>query len=207
MEEELYIQKHVVLERRTLLLDGVVLCKGTMGLPVSDFFQELYRFLEINYQKFFKMDMLSKMLFLATEALLKGSGLSSTEANSNVAVVLYNSHSSFYTDKQFQETIRSDAFFPSPSLFVYTLPNMALGEVAIRNKFMGENCTFITPNFDQERCVEYVSAIMKGTYSHVICGWFDLLDDREEVELFIVSKEKSSKIFNVKNLIKPEYYV
>ena len=40
---------------------------------------------------------------------------------------------------RFQETIQhADSYYPSPALFVYTLPNIVTGEIAIRNKYYGE---------------------------------------------------------------------
>lgn len=201
MNETPYIQKQVLLEGRMLFVDRALLYRGAPNGSVSDFFAELYRFLEINYLKFFKMDMLSKTLFIASEALLHGSALATPEPKPHVALVLYNSHSSLDTDRRFQDTIKNDAFFPSPSLFVYTLPNVALGEVAIRNHFMGENCTFMAPNLDAKRCVEYVKLLInRGKSTHVVCGWFDFINDREEAKLYLVSNEKSDKIFNINNL-------
>ena len=202
MKEELYIQKRVIIEHRKLFVDGQLLFKGALNNTASDFFNDLYRFLGINYLRFFKMDMLSKTLFLATEALLKGSALPSV-GNPLVALTFFNSHSSIDTDKAFQASILSSAFFPSPSLFIYTLPNIALGEVAIRNRFMGENSTFITPKFDAKLCVDYVKPlIIKNIYTCILTGWFDFVDDKEEADIFIVSKEKTDKIFNINNLEK-----
>jgi hypothetical protein len=198
MNEPLYIQKQAILTLRSLYVDGVLLYKGEFDTLASVFFQELYRFLDICYAKFFKMDMLSKTLFLCSEALLKGTGLSSVEGNPHVAMCFFNRHSSLYTDKQYQETIQS---FPSPSLFIYTLPNIALGEVSIRNNFLGESCTFVAPEFDSTLCINYVNALMNlRKYKYVICGWFDFMDDREEAILYIVSNEKTDKLFNKKNL-------
>ena len=203
MEEKLYIQRWVTLRQRVLSIDGAVVCKGAPAAFAPEFFVEIYKFLEINYMRFFKMDNLSKTLFLSAEALLKDSGLTSADGDAQVALALYNSHSSLDTDKQFQATIQSDAFFPSPSLFIYTLPNIALGEVAIRNRFMGENCTFIASNFDTEHCIKHVKTLINSKkYNHVICGWFDFLDDREEADLFLVSHSITNKIFDINNLEK-----
>jgi len=208
--EDLYIQKQVLLEHRCLYVDGVLLHQGVPDTSASEFYKDLYHILGVNYLKFFKMDMLSKTLFIASEALIKNKALMAeanphgeplTQADAHVAMALYNSHSSLETDRQFQHSIKSGAFFPSPSLFVYTLPNVALGEVAIRNRFMGENCTFIAPEFDAERCVEYVNILInRKMYSHVVCGWFDFVDERGEAKLYLVSKDKMDKIFNINNL-------
>ena len=201
MKPPLYIQRRVTLKHRTLYVDGKALFTGAPDLAASDFLLELYRFLSLSYPRFFKMDALSKTLFLTSEALLAGSGIPLAEGDSTMGMVFYNGHSSLETDQQFQATIQSDHFFPSPSLFICTLPNVALGELAIRNRFMGENVTFIAPNFDAEGCVAYVESLFwEELYSHVLCGWFDYITEEAEADIFLISKELTNKTFHIDNL-------
>lgn len=201
MKDSLYIQREVSLKRRQLWVDGQSLFVGRPDTPSADFFTELYRLMGINYLRFFKMDMLSKTLFLASEALWAGSGLSVAEGNEDMAMVFYNGHSSLDADIQFQATLQSGAFFPSPSLFICTLANVALGELAIRHKIMGENITFIAPNFDAAGCVDHVTALFSaGGCGRALCGWFDFADHQEEADIFLISKEKTNKIFNIHNI-------
>jgi len=200
INDPLYIQRHVSLKQRRLSVDNDVVFAGELNMATHDFLTELYRFLKPDYLRFFKMDPLSKTLFLASEAILQGYDLL-PEERSETALVFYNNHSSLEVDKQFQATIKSNAFFPSPSLFICTLPNIALGEIAIRNRFMGENCTFIAPNFDAEQCVFHVEALFKeGSSAHVWCGWFDFADEVAEADIFWISREKTNKTFTTYNL-------
>ena len=97
--------------------------------------KEAYRYLKIDYFKFFKMDNLSKLGFLSAEILLEG-----IDNKEDFCVILSTSSSSLDTDTAFQETIQNvDNFFPSPMVFVYTLPNIVIGEICIRHKIHGEN--------------------------------------------------------------------
>jgi len=201
MIRDLYIHREVVIKDQRLYIDGRELFCGAAENSVQAFLGELYKFLGINYLRFFKMDSLSKTLFLASEALLQGSGLPSDSDNPRVALVLQNSHSSIDTDRQFQKTIHSEDYLPGPSLFVYTLPNMALGEVAIRNKFTGENLTFMAPSFDAESCFTYVQALFARTdIQYCLCGWFDCMEQCAEARIFAVSEKKTVRLFNINTL-------
>ena len=94
------------------------------------------------------MDSLSKMAFVASERLLEGYGERFVPRN-DVTVLFFNSSSSLAVDIDYQKTIQSnDDYYPSPSLFVYTLPNICAGEVAIRNKFCGETSFFVVEELE-----------------------------------------------------------
>jgi 3-oxoacyl-(acyl-carrier-protein) synthase len=203
MTKVLYIQREVRLEARKVYVDDVLLFEDEAADTDLAFLGKLYRHLNLSYPKFFKMDPLSKTLFLVSELLLQDTGLSSEAGDSGVAQVFQNGHASLYTDRQFQSTIHSRDYLPGPSLFVYTLANMALGEVAIRHKCMGESVTFMGSKFDTESCIHYVSAVFERDPVHtVLCGWFDYTaDEQAEARIFLVRKEKNNKIFkNIKNL-------
>jgi len=99
---------------------------------------EFYRSLQIDYPKFYKMDNLSKLGFLASEMIFNDED-NRFIPREDIAVICFNSSSSLDIDTQYQKTIHdNENYFPSPSLFVYTLPNIVTGEIAIRNKFLGE---------------------------------------------------------------------
>ena len=101
--------------------------------PSSDEMVDLYRKEVGDYPKFFKMDPLSRLGFVASEMLLKKC------PKADYGVLIFNQSSSMADDMAFQETIQDDAnWFPSPALFVYTLPNIVTGEIAIRNHFLTE---------------------------------------------------------------------
>ena len=101
--------------------------------PTAEELVDLYRSELGDYPKFFKMDPLSRLGFVASEMLLKKSPVA------DYGVLLFNHSSSMADDMAFQATIQEkDNWFPSPALFVYTLPNIVTGEIAIRNHFQTE---------------------------------------------------------------------
>ena len=89
---------------------------------------ELYNDEVGDYPRFFKMDMLCRLGFVATELLLKAEGKPRFEEGDDRAVVLFSCSGSSLSDMLFEETIRHrEACFPSPAAFVYTLPNIVTG--------------------------------------------------------------------------------
>jgi 3-oxoacyl-(acyl-carrier-protein) synthase len=120
------------------LLNGSIVIKKEVVDP-SEFLKSSYRELKISYPKFFKMDNLCKLAFLSAEVLLKDAGLSSRYTPAETGLIIQNASSSLETDEKHQESISDRGnYFPSPSVFVYTLPNIMTGEIAIRHKIKGK---------------------------------------------------------------------
>ena len=152
----------------------------------------LYRQYMGDYPKYYKMDPLSRLGFVASELLLQAEGAERFVACDNRAVVFFNHSSSICADRQYLETIVDpDNCFPSPSVFVYTLPNIVTGEIAIRNNYHGETSFYILPRRD-ERLMQQIlraSCLDLSTQSF-LCGWIDYTDDLHfEAQLKIVNRK------------------
>lgn len=141
----------------------------------------LYRSLQIDYPRFFKMDGLSKLGFLAAEMIF-GGRQDRFVPGEDTAVICFNSMSSLNTDIQYQATIAAGDFFPSPSLFVYTLPNIAAGEIAIRNHFLGETAFYVCKQFDAAQMVRTTrNAFCNKTTTAAILAWLECFGTKAEV--------------------------
>lgn len=153
----------------------------------SENFQEFakvaYKTLELNYPKFHKMDNLSKLAFLAAEMLLNDDDHSST------ALVFANSSSSLDTDFKYQESINSqDNFYPSPAVFVYTLPNICVGEISIKHKMQTENAFFVLDEFDENFLNNYSEQILRsGKADKVLCGWVELYKENYKAFVYLLT--------------------
>ena len=145
----------------------------------SDFAKEAYKNLELNYPKFHKMDNLSKLAFLASEMILKDND------HSRTALVFANKSSSLDTDSKYQESINSEEnYYPSPAVFVYTLPNICVGEISIKHKMQTENAFFVLDEFDEQFLNDYSEQILQsGKADKVLCGWVELY--RESYNAFV----------------------
>ncbi len=172
------------------------------GLP--EFLEQLYQHCRINYPKFYKMDHLSKLGFLASEILLDGSFAGETYRPDEVGVVLMNANASLDTDIRYYKTVAEMA---SPALFVYTLPNIVIGEICIRNRFKGENAFFISERFDAEFLEQYVNNLINNNILQAcICGWLELLEEEYKAAVFLVEKKEhspaNSPLFTIENINK-----
>ena len=139
------------------------------GLSPADIYKQQIG----NYPKFYKMDLLTRLAFVATELLKKVSPRGDLEGAS--PVILFNHSSSIVADRMYFDTIRDAGnYFPSPSVFVYTLPNITTGEIAIRHHLCGETSFYILPDKDEALMQQILEASLAGTSTPtVISGWVD----------------------------------
>lgn len=145
----------------------------------------LYKQMIGDYPKFYKMDGLSRLGFVASEILLNAE---KEETEEERAIIFFNHSSSIASDRNYKESIKDkDNYFPSPSIFVYTLPNIVTGEIAIRNHFQGETSFFILPDKDERMMEEILQASCRdGQSKSFLTGWIDYEDERHfEAELKI----------------------
>ena len=99
--------------------------------------------------KFYKMDDLCKLGYVAASILFDEKDMVAGAAERrDTAIVLANEVSSLDSDMKHWEAIKNNGT-ASPAVFVYTLPNLVLGEICIRHKIKGENTFFITPRIPQ----------------------------------------------------------
>lgn len=151
----------------------------------------LYREFAGDYPKFFKMDSLCKLGFMAAELLLKDL---SAEEKENAAIILFNRNGSLITDRNYQRTIGEEDYFPSPALFVYTLANIVTGEIAIRHKIYGESSFYIMERKDAKGMGSIVeSTFATSTPTFILTGWVDYECESDYLaELKIVKNEKQA---------------
>lgn len=171
----------------TVVLNGKTLEFGSRG---SALLVDIYRRCVGDYPKFFKMDPLSRLGFVASELLL-GEEKPRKQDCEDRAVVLYNRSASLADDLLYQETIQDPGnYYPSPAVFVYTLPNIVTGEIAIRNKYYGETAFYVFEDNDEEAFMAIVEQLFQdGTTTSAICGRVECEDaETFEAELFIVEK-------------------
>lgn len=165
------------------------------------FLPALYKALQVNYPKWYKMDRLAQLGILATELLFRGNAYNSAPAPFETAIVMANSHSSLDTDTRFTDQLQE---IPSPAVFVYTLPNIVIGEISIKYGIKGEQAFYIMDKPDAEFLLQYVQALFaEGQVKKCIVGWLDLFRDHYEAVLFLVTNEPGQdgeKLLNTENL-------
>ena len=170
-------------------LDGQMLVSNA---PADTLLADLYKGHIGDYPKFYKMDPLCKAGFIASELLLNAEGRRQEQWGESRGVVLFNAASSLADDRNYQATIDDpETSFPSPSLVVYTLPNVLTGEIAIRNHFYGETNFIVLPTLDSEAMTSAIEMTFSdGSLQSLVTGWVDCYSESQyDVLMLIVERD------------------
>ncbi len=164
----------------------------------AEFIKAAFKSLNQAYPKFYKMDNLSKLAFVGAEVLLNGIHLLDTYSREDIAMVFLNRASTMNTDREHQLSIDSrENYFPSPAIFVYTLPNIMMGEICIKQKIFGENLLLVTEKFDAKLLYDQTAQLMsKNKAKAVIAGWADV--DGEDYSAFLMLVEADNMVNDIK---------
>jgi hypothetical protein len=179
-------------------MNGQKIFENNASLP--EFLLSVYQHFQLNYPKFYKMDNLSKLGWLAAEVVLKDTFKPAGYQPEDVGIILANANSSLDDDVKYWESIKDVA---SPSLFVYTLPNIVIGEICIRNHFKGEQAFFVQETFDAGFMARQVGYLLdKNILQACICGWMDVFEGEYKAVLFLAEKEarENSIVFSAENM-------
>ncbi|MGB0402851.1 MAG: beta-ketoacyl synthase N-terminal-like domain-containing protein [Salibacteraceae bacterium] len=185
---------------------GVAKCNGEVvyaeALGSDDFIKGLYRHQKIGYPKFFKMDRLSRLAFVAAELALKGTNLNDKYAPERIGVYLGNRASSLDTDRQHQSSINDrENYFPSPAIFVYTLPNITIGEIAIKHKLKGPNAFFIFDKFEPQFFTDYISDQFKlNKIDACLFGWIEMDGENYEASIFLTENNNGKNVLSAETI-------
>jgi len=171
---QLKVEGEIEIQPTSVVLNGQPIATSETG---DKMLVELYRRYVGDYPKFFKMDTLSRLGFIAAEILLKNTEHRTQTAtltehgtqNTDMAVILANSKASIKNDTDYMATISNGNYYPSPALFVYTLPNIVTGEIAIRHQIQGETSFYILEN--QEQLEPIIRSTLNVKRSTILAGW------------------------------------
>lgn len=188
MTKNFFIQSYCHIKNHTVSLNGnTIFYSDEEAFP--KFIKSAAIHLETNYPKFYKMDDLSKLAFLAADILLKEHSPQSVNSD-NIAIIFSNKSSSLDTDRKHQITISDkENYYPSPSIFVYTLPNICMGEISIKHQLHSENTFFIFDKFNANQLHINADFLLKHKKADkVLCGWVDFENNNYEAFLYLVSE-------------------
>lgn len=194
------IASYCHIKNNQVSLNGSVIF-SEQNLSFSEFIKAAYKAQSTNYPKFFKMDDLSKLAFLAADILLKNQQID-LEKENDIALVFSNKAASLDTDLEYQKAIQhKDNYYPSPAVFVYTLPNICIGEISIKYKLYTENSFFIFESFNATNLYSYANSLLATNKAEsVLCAWVELEGENYEAFLYLISKEGNTE-HNIENII------
>ncbi|HKO77258.1 MAG TPA: hypothetical protein VJU52_08575 [Flavobacterium sp.] len=197
-----YLKSFCTIQNNQVLLNGEVVF-SIEPTAFSDFSKKTYQYFDMNYPKFFKMDNLSKLAFLGAELLLRTENDASTE--NNTALVFANKSSSLDTDVKYHNSISDpENYYPSPAVFVYTLPNICLGEISIKHQLKSENSFFIFVDYNPEFMAKYSNILLENQKADkVLCGWVEYFNEDYKAFLYLV--DKKGELVHEQELLKKLY--
>lgn len=169
-------------------------------IPAGTDLSALYRERVGDYPKFFKMDLSSKLGFLLTEMLVGGDP-DRFEPRDDRAVLMFSRSGCLCNDRHYEKTVTE---FPSPALFVYTLPNVVTGEIAIRNKYRGETSAYVLETPDPAEIVSLIGqAFTDRSTRSAVCGWLEAYGEEESAgyAVLVEQDENDNKLVIMKELI------
>ena len=191
MKEENRIMSYISISNNRITADGHLLFEKHNVSP-RDFFNSAYDALEINCPRFFKMDNLCKSGFLAAEILMRQTKSEESYSAMETGILFSTANSSLDTDILYQASTLS---IPSPSLFVYTLPNIIIGELCIRHGIKGESACFIFDTFNAIFQADYLNALLDSAKIKTgISGWADFYNEKFEALFYLVGKSDSEAL-------------
>ena len=169
--------KKILIDDKLIAVNSKTVYNGEMSG------EEIYRTIQMNYPKFFKMDVLCKWAMIGAEYLLKKEEgyIYQGIDKEKVAVVLITKNGCLDVDKKYLESTKTIA---SPALFVYTLPNIMLGEICIKHGFKGEQLCIVQDDFDKEELNFWVNDLLKNRGMEAcVYGFVDASEYGVKVEM------------------------
>ena len=155
-----------------LVNDSVVF--SDKSADFGTFIRESFKSRGENNMKFYKMDDLCKLGYVAAAWLLDGIEFGEEECG----MVLSGKYGCLDTDMKHQQIIDKEGdAASSPAVFVYTLPNVVAGEISIRHHIKGENTWFWSDDRTMSDLKHYAS-LMAGASDlrYCIIGHLDFLN-------------------------------
>lgn len=182
------VVRHIATDLRTEQIAHIEIDSKNIETPFAEFIKGEYRALNDANLKFFKMDNLSKLGYVASCKMMQGVDLG--VAQGRVAVVMANRSSSSHSDLKHQDIVNQRlAEGTSPAVFVYTLPNIVASEIAIKHRFQGETIFFVEEQKSMSRLRRYSEDLMvRGVCDAALYGWCELLGEDYNVELTLIKK-------------------
>ena len=180
------IKRHCEIKEEKIFLNDKVIFEKK-GANFAKFIKGAYKHFELNYPKFHKMDRLCKLAFVAADRLLEGNQLAAY-APEEIGIVMANANSTLHTDSKHADSIQDrENYFPSPAVFVYTLPNIMVGEICIKYNIKGESVFLVSNEFDKDLLLNYSqNMIATGSAKACIMGWVDYTENGYRAILYLL---------------------
>lgn len=135
--------------------------------------------------RFGRFDVYTKVCFATAVLAINDGGILQREGKKNIGVVLGSASGVYDNDLDFfRSTGEAQGEFSSPNLFTYTLPIVALGEIAVYYNFIGPTfCVGNDPEHPGREALGAALALLETGQCHsVLTGWVEVANKLENNE-------------------------
>jgi 3-oxoacyl-[acyl-carrier-protein] synthase II len=128
------------------------------------------------YHAFRRLDEYSRLGLAAIAFALKDAGLDKWTEKRNIGIIAATANGCLHTDIEYYDSvIDQGAMGASPALFSYTLPNIFLGEAAIRFGLTGISFVISAQSPFSRSCLQLaLTHIACAATEKIICGYCDV---------------------------------
>jgi hypothetical protein len=117
---------------------------------------------------------MSQLGFLGAHLLLHPLKEELAANDEAIAILMANTSSSLDTDHTYWNGV-GDEGTGSPAKFVYTLPNIVIGEICIYWKQYGETQFLVLPEYDEARLKSEAEILLANSSAkYVLVGWCEV---------------------------------
>ncbi len=183
-------------------VDGKLFAEPT-GSPDTDL-NNAWSSLGIELPRFPRMDRSSKLVAIGGSAFFIEGGALAGHSKDTIGMVIMGTHGSMDTDLKYQTQLDADNH-AGPGMFVYTLPNIAMGEFSIQHGLHGSGLCLLNNALDLAQMREACEILLhEHGMESVICGWSDIFADQATATFMVVTERtladrnsaELEKIFN-----------
>ncbi len=184
--KNLFLTSFTSISSEGLLVNGELRLEGHH--TTTELLREAYQHLGISYPKYFKMDTLGKLGILGTEPFFKDGRLKENYGEDQIAILLANRSSSMESDVAHFEKYSSGT--ASPAIFVYTLPNIVIGEICIRHQLFSESNFYIFEQFEASELLMQAQVLLSEAQCKAcILGWVESFEEEFKAIFYLLEKE------------------
>lgn len=127
--------------------------------------------------RFGRFDLYTKVVFSTAVLALQDAGRLQREGRKPMGIVIGSNSGVYDNDLAYYEsTLEEQGAFSSPNLFSYTLPNVALGEIAVYFNIVGPTFCVGNPPADpgREALATALLLLQSGQCDSVLAGWVEV---------------------------------
>ncbi|MBV6405352.1 MAG: hypothetical protein IT228_11845 [Flavobacteriales bacterium] len=174
---------HARLAPGAFTLDGTPL--ATPGGTPEEALRTCYQALAMDYPKFHKMDLAAKLTVLVAEPVVRVARERGADLTEATGVLALGASGCLGTDVEHWR-VRQATGLASPAVFVYTLPNIGVGELTIRHGMHGPSLCLMTEAPDAPEALMAARLLRRDPRVRwLVCLWSDIFADRFEAQAVV----------------------